>query len=279
MSIQNIGANIAQMRKARGATQEELARAAGVSAQAVSKWENGGVPDAELFPAIADFFDVTIDALFGREVSEKNLEEALTKRIIQTSDDQRMDAFFELLWVMERGLYGIGTDEGDTIAARRQEFSDDEQRYSSVMQNTGYTHMGIGNQRRFFFMMPEQENLSHHLADDADYCALFRDLAEEDVFRAFMFLYKRAADKSFTEQLLVKSLGVTEERALQIIAVMTKYGHIWGQTLELDDREIKVYRFRPQPYFVGLLVLAHDMIRTPGCYDCYAGGRSKPYLT
>ena len=113
MSIQNIGANIAKMRKTKGATQEELAKAVGVSAQAVSKWENGGVPDAELFPAIADFFEVTIDALFGREVSEKNLEEALAKKIIQTSDDQRMDAFFELLWVMERGLYGIGTDEGD----------------------------------------------------------------------------------------------------------------------------------------------------------------------
>ncbi len=38
MSIQNIGANIARMRKAKGATQEELARAAGVSAQLVYKF-------------------------------------------------------------------------------------------------------------------------------------------------------------------------------------------------------------------------------------------------
>ena len=35
MSIQNIGANIAKMRKAKGATQDDLARAVGVSAQAV----------------------------------------------------------------------------------------------------------------------------------------------------------------------------------------------------------------------------------------------------
>lgn len=44
------------MRKERGIKQEELANYVGVSAQAVSKWENGGVPDTELLPRIADFF-------------------------------------------------------------------------------------------------------------------------------------------------------------------------------------------------------------------------------
>ena len=55
MSIKNIGAVILELRKAKGVTQDELAKYVGVSPQAVSKWENGGVPDTELLPKIADF--------------------------------------------------------------------------------------------------------------------------------------------------------------------------------------------------------------------------------
>ena len=61
-----IGAQITKFRKAAGLTQEELGRAAGVSTQAVSRWECGGTPDVALLPAIADKLGVTIDALFGK---------------------------------------------------------------------------------------------------------------------------------------------------------------------------------------------------------------------
>ena len=65
MGIDMIGKQIAAMRKEKGIRQEELAGFVGVSTQAVSKWENGGVPDTELIPKIADFFSVSIDTLFG----------------------------------------------------------------------------------------------------------------------------------------------------------------------------------------------------------------------
>ena len=56
----DIGRTIAALRRERGARQEDLARFVNVTAQAVSKWENGGVPDAEMLPLIADFFEVSI---------------------------------------------------------------------------------------------------------------------------------------------------------------------------------------------------------------------------
>ena len=279
MSIQNIGANIAKLRKAKGATQEDLARAVGISAQAVSKWENGGVPDAELFPAIADFFDVTIDALFGREVTAKNVEKALAEKMANTPEEDRMNTAFELLWILERSLYGGTPDMDETIAEYHKSFPLSEQRYSSIQKDTGYTHMGLGNRADFFFMMPEQEDLSQKLVEGVDYCSLFRDLGQEDVFRAFVMLYTRPADKAFTEQLLIKSIGVTDARAAEIIQIMNQYGHIWTQAIELDDREITVYRFKPQPYFMGFLLFARDMIHQPNCYCYYSGGRNKPYLT
>ena len=72
-----IGENIGAIRKERGLTQEQLARMVGVSAQAVSKWENGGTPDAELLPAIADRLEVTIDSLYGRVCEQGGYRELM----------------------------------------------------------------------------------------------------------------------------------------------------------------------------------------------------------
>ena len=55
--------NLARLRKAANLTQEALAQAVGVSAQAVSKWENNGVPDATLLPAIADALSYAMEAV------------------------------------------------------------------------------------------------------------------------------------------------------------------------------------------------------------------------
>ena len=64
-----IGENIRALRVQKGLTQEQLAQTLGVTYQAVSKWETGAnTPDIALLPALADLFQVTIDALFSRDV-------------------------------------------------------------------------------------------------------------------------------------------------------------------------------------------------------------------
>ena len=65
-----LGNKIAYYRKNLGITQDTLAQQLGVTNQAVSKWESDQCcPDVMLLPKIADIFGVTIDELFGREVS------------------------------------------------------------------------------------------------------------------------------------------------------------------------------------------------------------------
>ena len=66
-----ISERINRFRKNRDLTQEELANALGVSSQAVSNWERGGYPDITLLPAIANFFEVSIDELMGNERQTK----------------------------------------------------------------------------------------------------------------------------------------------------------------------------------------------------------------
>jgi len=58
--------NIKNLRRARGLSQQELADRLHVVRQTVSKWEQGlSVPDAEMLMAMAEYFEVPVDALLG----------------------------------------------------------------------------------------------------------------------------------------------------------------------------------------------------------------------
>ena len=64
--MEYLGQNLRRLRIGQSLTQEELAEVLGVSAQAVSRWERSETyPDITLLPSIANFFDVTLDALCG----------------------------------------------------------------------------------------------------------------------------------------------------------------------------------------------------------------------
>lgn len=73
-----IGAIIKKLRTENNVTQDALATAIGVTPQAISRWEaEGGYPDIELLPNIADFFSVSTDELLGYKKSER--ERSLTE--------------------------------------------------------------------------------------------------------------------------------------------------------------------------------------------------------
>ena len=76
-----IGARIAEQRKQKGMTQEALAETLGVSAQAVSKWENDvSCPDISLLPALAEKLEISLD-------KGKVKEGEKVKVNVRTSDD------------------------------------------------------------------------------------------------------------------------------------------------------------------------------------------------
>lgn len=72
---ETLGSRIAKRRKALNFTQEEFSQILGVTAQAVSKWENdASCPDIMLLPEISKVLDVSIDELMGVKAKEHNNE-------------------------------------------------------------------------------------------------------------------------------------------------------------------------------------------------------------
>ncbi|MBQ8409461.1 MAG: helix-turn-helix domain-containing protein [Clostridia bacterium] len=81
----NLGEKINELRKKNSMTQEMVADAIGVTAQAVSKWERGVTnPDLYLIPALAELFGVTADELFGLPSKAEGLgaNEKLEQRVL-----------------------------------------------------------------------------------------------------------------------------------------------------------------------------------------------------
>jgi len=67
-----LGTKIRQMRLVASMTQEQLANRLGLSAQAVSKWENNvSMPDISLLPEIAEVFGISLDELFDLKADQK----------------------------------------------------------------------------------------------------------------------------------------------------------------------------------------------------------------
>ena len=60
----NVGNQILLLRKRNGFTQEELAEKLEISAQAISKWENGHtLPETAMLPLLAKLFNTSIDSI------------------------------------------------------------------------------------------------------------------------------------------------------------------------------------------------------------------------
>ncbi|MGI5896974.1 MAG: helix-turn-helix domain-containing protein [Oscillospiraceae bacterium] len=96
-----LGKRIALLRRKAGFTQDELAEKLGVSAQAVSKWENDiSCPDIMLLPSLAGLLGTTVDelltdkpkpeAVLVPEEKRKNLDDMMFKIIVNSTDGDKV---------------------------------------------------------------------------------------------------------------------------------------------------------------------------------------------
>lgn len=279
MSLETIGQVIAILRREKGIIQEALAQHVGVSTQAVSKWENGGVPDTELLPRIADYFGVSIDRLFGREsVDYQNALHAVGDKLAGTSTEERFSAAMDICWTIEKALTGSYDPLKYPLDAVRHDIGKDGMSYSSIRSDYGFTLMGLGERLPYFLLLPDAPDKETAYFEGIDYTALFKDFSDKAVFDAMVFLYKREAHKAFTAKLLVQQLGIGEDKAVEVIHILQKYGILITTQIEMDDTLQEVYTCNPQPAFPAMLLFAQELIVQPNQYYYFSGGREKPYL-
>lgn len=86
----NIGSKIAELRKQKGWSQSQLAKAIDVSREIVGRYErNDAIPSIEIARRMADAFGISLDYLAG--ASEQQLDKATLNRILQISKLSQAD--------------------------------------------------------------------------------------------------------------------------------------------------------------------------------------------
>lgn len=114
-----IGKKLYDLRKQSGFTQDFVAEKLGVSAQAVSKWENDiACPDIMTLPKIAELYGITIDELFKNEEVQSNVKFEKTEKINENELIFRVyvdtvhgdDVKVNLPYLLVKELINVGKD-------------------------------------------------------------------------------------------------------------------------------------------------------------------------
>ncbi len=108
MKKTNISKNIADLRKKKGITQEQLALALNISPQAISKWEtNTSFPDTQMLPLIAEYFEVSVDYLFyGEEYAYNDIYNKVWDKVA-AHKQQSQEAYDEALTLFAYAHHGV----------------------------------------------------------------------------------------------------------------------------------------------------------------------------
>ncbi len=265
MSTNLIGEQIAKYRKAAGLTQEELGRAAGVSTQAVSRWECGGTPDVTLLPAIADRLHVTVDALFGRESGPaKDMSNELIQWLRSIPEKDRLTGLTRLLW--EAAIYGVSDPLFDApwIAYPEKAELDKPGLFGqgkALMRtitgtDSGYL-LGVGAEDYSYFgVFPEPEaGYEKYLLADEEYRSLFAALALPGAMEALRYLC-RSRDGLYAPAVVADAAAVPLPETERALEALTKAHLLVREQITMPEGPVSVYALRDFSGVVPLLTFA-----------------------
>lgn len=206
------------LRNKNNVTQEQLAGALGVSAQAVSKWENGSYPDGDLLPRIADYFGVSIDYLYGRGGTQESIRQKIVNEMTalheQNEREKIMETIMENCWATIVG----GWQDNKHYYSRNKQIT--ATTIGCTTYDEGFQYMRIGPDWEFYFAMPKPEKGYSVIFPDLDKLAeLFALLGNSDVLKVLLELGTLDRNEMVTSDYISQKTGI---EAVQVEAVMEK---------------------------------------------------------
>ena len=241
----SLGQQIKNLRNSRRVTQAELAKAVNVSVQAVSSWECGGSPGIDLLPAIADFFDITIDRLFGRDSNESSdISRLVTDAMERTNRPDKMRRAVDILWSVFKGLTGIPGASSSALAEGADSV-DTECTRCRLSTEEGIAYLCADPERCSFFFMPDpREGYGSVLLSAEKYAKLFGFLGDKQAMEILLFICKRHASPfsmSFSIEHICRSLGIGHDKMQAYLRRFIEFGWLRAERAELAEGQITLY--------------------------------------
>ena len=288
-----LGKNIAAYRKKRGLTQEQLGKLLNVSGQAVSKWENGGSPDAEMLPLIADALGVTIDRLFGRvNKPEVDITETLLCWLISFPEEKRMYELFRLLcYTFQRPYYIKDENVNDMFDSMmrlpvKSCFTADitcqtnEVLWfrSAVVLNEGIQLAVPSEDCPMFLLMPEPENgYESFFTDNDSYRSLFYALSLPGALEILRMLYSNKTVYRSASS-IAKATGVSLPETEKALDALVSCNILQATEVELEDGSVQTYSLMEIDSFAPFMLFSRWICEKRDWFTCYWYDRDHPLL-
>lgn len=261
-----IGEQIKKYRVQKGYTQEKLGNIIGVTTQAVSKWERGGTPDAEILPQLADALSVSIDALFGRE--EQDTQIMLSKKLCKMSGYEAFRSAFNYCWSFIVGLTGnenISENFPEPFTDHSTAKSDHTVEFlAKILRDDGMTLAKISNEFRYFFLMvrPHDDSMLSHFESEDALRQVFALFADKKILKIFFYLYT-VSNIPVTAPLISKGTGLDMSDVERCMKTLCDKNIVHPMKIASLDGEINSYIIRFEANVLPLFCYADEIAK--GC--------------
>lgn len=241
-----IGKNIAELRKSRGMTQEQLAETLGVSAQAISKWENDvTMPDILLLPVIAGCFDITVDELYG-VIKPNESQQAVDY------DDIPEMLYDTIIELSQRGRFSIV--EGKDIVTEKELMK-------SFLDNYRQAKTAVFSNKKGAVIATSEIGLLHRGKANADQLTtdgvgrVLEILSRPSVRCVFAYQTENIS-QPITAQYVAKKCDISHEEAVEALELLTDIHINHSTDIMLDeDASVRMYSLNSDEYLMYTLMV------------------------
>lgn len=291
MAAHTLGESIAFYRKRLGLTQEDLGKALFVSGQAVSRWERGGTPDAEILPRLADVLGVSLDMLFGRgEAPRTELEAAIMQELRLTPNGKRIERATQLAWHMMKCIASANSEPGDSFF-RAMTANENIDRRSAANPDMvpvnnyfsfedGLLQSCVASDFHYVLLMQQPEHgFASILKDSASYQKFFAFLAKEHRLDALILANSLPICRSFTEDFVASQLSLPGDEVHEILTELYDLHFLRRGQVQISDGIQYVYSCHDETLFVPFLYFAGELMKNGPEVFYSVPVREQPLLT
>ena len=296
MDKPTFGSVLQNLRKEKKITQEQLASHLGVSPQAVSKWENGSYPESDLLPAIADFFGVSIDYLYGRGGGNDPIEVQVFKAMQDTVEKEAQNGgdghnhvgcaklIMKILWAMQISPWSANNNYYDPP----QNSMGYAKTTSLVMDNIYYTYMGLRVDNPFCYFMSKPDGVDYieNLFKESDTIVkLFELLSDKENMRMLIYLYTLSRESFVTAGTISKALSIKREKVDKMLnslvdfSIFNRSGNLpfYKISVEGENAEENAYGVDQNfaGLFIALLFIAKEYLNPPAGFQMQINNRNE----
>ncbi len=248
--------NLVKYRKTCGLTQGQLAAKLNVTPQAVSKWENGSLPDSELLPKISGILGISLDVLFGikQEQAEQELDQLIIQKIRQTPPKERADLIMQLYYT------AISAYNDYTLSAAKYPENLELETYAELRTDYECSIARLNDDLKYccFLKIPENGVDSYTKASD-NMIYLFQTLANKDAIEIIHYLGSCYRNRMQSLEFISRQVNIPVNRVKKIMDNLDRLGIVWRVSADISDTPTIIYGYGHNTPLTCLLVIAKSI--------------------